>query len=73
MILSTIVRAMAGVLAADGVAPDGARLARALRAGATAAYEAVEVPAEGTILTVIREMAEEAEPRPEPQVEGYLQ
>ncbi len=64
VILSTIVRAMADVLAADGAAADGPRLASSLRAAATAAYEAVEVPTEGTILTVIREMAEEAE-RPE--------
>jgi DAK2 domain fusion protein YloV len=63
VILSTIVRGMAQVLARDG-ALDGPRLAEALRAGTTAAYEAVTHPVEGTMLTVVREMAEEAE-RPE--------
>ena len=63
VILSTIVRGMATVLA-DGTAAGGARLAEALRAGATSAYDAVTHPVEGTMLTVIREMAEEAE-RPE--------
>ncbi len=61
VILSTIVRGIADVLSANGATPDGAALAGALRAGATAAYDAVEAPAEGTMLTVIREMAEEAE------------
>jgi len=60
VILSTIVRGVATTLA-DGAMVDGARLAGALRAGATSAYEAVKPPVEGTILTVIREMAEEAE------------
>jgi dihydroxyacetone kinase-like predicted kinase len=63
VILSTVVRGMAPVLARDGVL-DGPRLAEALRAGTTAAYEAVTHPVEGTMLTVVREMAEEAE-RPE--------
>jgi DAK2 domain fusion protein YloV len=60
VILSTIVRGMARVL---GEHPhvDGDVLAEALRAGATSAYQAVKVPVEGTMLTVIREMAEEAE------------
>src|SRR5262245_53790588 len=63
VILSTIVRGLASVLGkCERV--DGAVLASALRAGATSAYEAVKAPVEGTILTVIREMAEEAE-RPE--------
>ena len=38
-------------------------LAEAFRAGATSAYQAVKLPVEGTMLTVIREMAEEAELR----------
>ena len=63
VILSTIVRGIATRLS-DGAPVDGARLAEALRAGATSAYDAVKHPVEGTILTVIREMAEEAE-RPE--------
>jgi DAK2 domain fusion protein YloV len=60
VILSTIVRGMARVLGEhDRV--DGEILAQAMRAGATSAYHAVKVPVEGTMLTVIREMAEEAE------------
>jgi DAK2 domain fusion protein YloV len=60
VILSTIVRGLTRVLGeADPV--DSAVLAEALRAGATTAYQAVKVPVEGTMLTVIREMAEEAE------------
>ncbi|HEX5583367.1 DAK2 domain-containing protein, partial [Gaiella sp.] len=60
VILSTIVRGMAPVLARDD-ALDGRCLAEALRAGATSAYEAVTHPVEGTMLTVVCEMAEEAE------------
>jgi fatty acid kinase len=63
VILSTIVRGVAAVLA-DGAPVGGERLAEALRAGATSAYDAVKHPVEGTMLTVIREMAEESE-RPE--------
>lgn len=37
------------------------RLRRALRSASSAAYRAVKRPVEGTMLTVIREMAEEAE------------
>ena len=60
VILSSIVRGAAGVLGErDRVDADG--LARALRAGATSAYGDVKPPVEGTMLTVIREMAEEAE------------
>ena len=60
VILSTIVRGMARVLG-DASTVDGEVLAQALRAGATSAYHAVKVPVEGTMLTVIREMAEESE------------
>lgn len=60
VILSTIVRGMAHVLA-DRAQLDGTTLAAALRAGTASAYQAVKVPVEGTMLTVIREMAEEAE------------
>ena len=60
VILSTIVRGMARVLG-EHEAVDGEILADAIRAGATSAYQAVKVPVEGTMLTVIREMAEEAE------------
>jgi DAK2 domain fusion protein YloV len=60
VILSTIVRGMASVLA-ETKRVDGEALAEALRAGATSAYRTVKAPVEGTMLTVIREMAEEAE------------
>jgi DAK2 domain fusion protein YloV len=60
VILSTIVRGVAGVLAERGRF-DAATLAEALRAGTTSAYQDVKVPVEGTMLTVVREMAEEAE------------
>jgi fatty acid kinase len=66
VILSTIVRGMARVLG-EGDRVDGAILAEAMRSGATSAYQAVKVPVEGTMLTVIREMAEEAE-RPDVSV-----
>ena len=60
VILSTIVRGLARVLGErDRI--DAETLAEATRAGATSAYQAVKVPVEGTMLTVIREMAEEAE------------
>jgi len=60
VILSTIVRGMARVLG-EHEEVDGEVIATAMRAGATSAYQAVKVPVEGTMLTVIREMAEEAE------------
>jgi hypothetical protein len=60
VILSTIVRGMARVLG-EHETVDGEVIAAAVRAGATSAYQAVKVPVEGTMLTVIREMAEEAE------------
>ena len=61
VILSTIVRGMAQVFSGHGDTVDGTVLAAALRAGTTDAYAAVTHPAEGTMLTVVREMAEEAE------------
>ncbi len=60
VILSTIVRGMARVIGEHDQV-DGEILAQAMRAGATSAYQAVKVPVEGTMLTVIREMAEESE------------
>ncbi len=72
VILSTIVRGMARVLGESGHV-DGRVMAEAFRAGATSAYQAVKVPVEGTMLTVVREMAEEAElpdARALPVVEG---
>jgi uncharacterized protein len=60
VILSQIVRGAAEELgAADEV--DGATIARALRAASDAAYRAVRRPVEGTMLTVVRALAEAAE------------
>ncbi len=62
VILSQIVRGAADVLAQPG-ALDATLLAGALRGAADAAYRAVRRPVEGTMLSVIRELAEEAEAR----------
>jgi DAK2 domain fusion protein YloV len=60
VILSQIVRGAAEVLrAADQI--DSAVIARAFRSGSDEAYRAVRRPVEGTMLTVIRELAEAAE------------
>ena len=63
VIFSQIVRGAADVLAetTNGVEP--AVAARALRGATDAAYRAVRRPVEGTMLSVIRELAEEAESR----------
>ena len=60
IILSQIVRGLCDALA---TAPDAseASLATAFRAASDAAYRAVRQPVEGTILTVVREMAAAAE------------
>ncbi len=55
VILSQIVRGAAESLGGSG------DLARALRGASDAAYRAVRTPVEGTMLTAIRELAEEAE------------
>jgi DAK2 domain fusion protein YloV len=60
VILSQIVRGFAEVLGRHEEI-DGAVLADAFRAASDAAYRAVRRPVEGTMLTVVREMAEEAE------------
>ncbi|MGN6431552.1 MAG: DAK2 domain-containing protein [Gaiellaceae bacterium] len=60
VILSQVVRGVAEALAEPGPT-DGAAVARALRAGADAAYRAVREPVEGTMLTAIRILAETAE------------
>jgi len=61
VILSQIVRGLAESLAGEGRAGiesvDGPAVARALRAGADAAYRAVRKPVEGTMLTAIRTLA----------------
>jgi uncharacterized protein len=60
VILSQIVRGAMDVLgAADEV--DAATVARAIRSASDVAYEAVREPVEGTMLTAIRALAEEAE------------
>ena len=55
VILSQIVRGAAEAIGTD------ATTAQAVRAASDSAYRAVPTPVEGTILSVIREMAEEAE------------
>ena len=59
VILSQIVRGAADVLAGSD------DLAKALRSASDAAYRAVRRPVEGTMLTAVRELAEEAEERRE--------
>ena len=62
VILSQIVRGAAEVLG-SAEQLDSPTVAAALRAASDVAYRGVRQPVEGTILTVIREMAEEAEGR----------
>jgi hypothetical protein len=60
VILSQIVRGAAEPLAAGGPV-DPPMLASSFRSASDAAYRAVRQPVEGTMLSVIRELAEEAE------------
>jgi DAK2 domain fusion protein YloV len=69
VILSQIVRGAADVLGEDTAPIDAPRLATAFRGASDAAYRAVRRPVEGTMLTVIRELAEEAERQAAPEVE----
>ncbi len=62
VIFSQIVRGFVDVLGQTDE-PGSKELARAFRGASDAAYRAVKRPVEGTMLTVIREMAEEAEKR----------
>jgi DAK2 domain fusion protein YloV len=62
VILSQIVRGAAEVLG-SAERMDSATVARALRGASEAAYRGVRKPVEGTMLTAIRELAEEAEAR----------
>jgi uncharacterized protein len=62
VIFSQIVRGAADALAADGPVDAGV-LRLAFRGASDAAYRAVRRPVEGTMLSVIRELAEEAEDR----------
>jgi uncharacterized protein len=66
VILSQIVRGAAEVLA------DELDVARALRGASDAAYRAVRRPVEGTMLTIVRELAEDAERRGGEAVEELL-
>src|SRR3990170_5186242 len=59
VILSQIIRGMARV-AEGSQSLDGAALAQALEEGSSAAYRAVMKPVEGTILTVVRDVAQAA-------------
>lgn len=71
VILSQIVRGFVGALPSEPpLNADG--LAAAFRGAADAGYGAVKTPVEGTILTVIREMAEEAEAARDESVERSL-
>jgi len=63
VILSQMVRGVADVLASSANGIDPALTALALRGASDAAYRAVGRPVEGTMLSVIRELAEEAERR----------
>ena len=62
VILSQIVRGVAEELGRPGRV-DAPAIARSLRGGSDAAYRAVRKPVEGTMLTVVRALAEEAETR----------
>jgi hypothetical protein len=66
VILSQIVRG-----AVEGYEEDGS-VATTLRRGSDAAYTAVREPAEGTILTVSRALAEEAEAHPDAELSELL-
>lgn len=64
VIFSQIVRGAADVLGeTNGPRIDASAAALALRSASDAAYRAVRRPVEGTMLSVIRELAEEAEAR----------
>ena len=72
VILSQIVRGAADVLQEDGQI-DGPLVARAFQSARDAAYRAIREPVEGTMLSVIREMAEETEDlRTDPDVPELL-
>jgi uncharacterized protein len=62
VIFSQILRGAAEALGADGPV-DARTIRRAFRGASDAAYRAVRRPVEGTMLSVVRELAEEAEDR----------
>jgi fatty acid kinase/fatty acid kinase fatty acid binding subunit len=70
-ILSQIVGGFVDVVgSASGL--DAATLARALRSASDAAYRPVQLPIEGTMLTVIRVMAETAEAHPDDDLNALI-
>ena len=71
VILSQLVRGAADALAETGLI-DGRAVARAFRAASDAGYRAVRQPVEGTMLTVAREIAEEAEARRDEPLDSLL-
>jgi uncharacterized protein len=72
IILSQIVRGACDALAME-VTVDGRALARALRSASDTAYRAVRQPVEGTILTVVRSMADAAEEADTDDLEAVLE
>src|SRR5262249_2648093 len=68
VILAKIARGAAEALT-TAVEIDAGAIARACRKASDDAYAAVREPVEGTMLTVMRELAEEAEARTNPDVE----
>jgi uncharacterized protein len=72
IILSQVVRGAVQSLVLDAE-PDGGSVARALVAARAAAYAAVSVPVEGTMLTVIHEMARGAEQAGTPDLQRALE
>ncbi|HSC92872.1 MAG TPA: DAK2 domain-containing protein [Gaiellaceae bacterium] len=67
VILSQIVRGAAEALA-EASPVDAPLVARALRGASDAAYRAVRTPVEGTMLTVVRSLAEAAEHEAHPEL-----
>jgi uncharacterized protein len=72
VILSQLLRGVADGLAGVSGPVDAARLAAALTVGARAAYDAVAVPVEGTMLTVAREAAASAVTAADNPADGSL-
>jgi uncharacterized protein len=73
VILSQIVRGASEALAQEHGPVDSGAAARALRASSDAAYRAVREPVEGTMLTVIRALAEAAEAEQHRSLAEFLQ
>jgi len=67
VIMSQILRGVADVACSPGAVGDGTTLTAALRRATDLAYQAVEVPKEGTILTVARAAADGADQASDPE------